>query len=107
MLTYEDARKKGIEACFRELGEDFTENRAQVFRSASAYNEKKGEIFCIVAADTKPHGLRQDVVIREIEGLPVELPDDSYPYRVSCIISLGDGSVEFLERITEEKTAGE
>ena len=88
MLTLEDAKRIGINACIDKLGRDFV--LAHRDTSSSAYGESEDGIFCFVGVDDRPQMVESpDILV--LSG------DSSFPYRVSCNVSLIDGATSFIE----------
>lgn len=90
MITIEEARKIGINACIDKIGRDIV--LANRDNCATGYGEEyDGKIFCFVAVSTRPP---------RKEKLPRILILDStsrFDYEAGCNVSLKDGSIEFIK----------
>ena len=105
MLTYEEAKKVGVSQCINDFGTDFISNEAETLMAVYAVSAKEKKMFCCVAADTKSHNGEPDTIPVKLKNdQTLFLPDKAiWPYRISLLVSLEDGSVEYLESIVPEK----
>lgn len=88
MLTFEQAKKIGLDACIEKLGKEFVRNHAET--TSSAYGEHDEEVYCFVGVSTGPR--------KSFNGKTLRLSSDRKPaYRASCNVSLKDGSTTFIE----------
>ena len=87
MITYEKARKMGVDACIDKLGRDFVMKHRDT--SSSAYGDRGDHVYCFVGVDDKP-APKMD------KGL-VLTSDTNFPYVARCTVSYSDGKIEFLD----------
>lgn len=87
MLSYEQARKIGIDACIDKLGRDFVMKHRDT--SSSADGDRGDRVYCFVGVDDKP-------LPKMSKGL-VLTSDDHFPYTARCTVSYLDGIIEFLD----------
>ena len=92
MITYEKARKIGVDACIDKLGRDFVMKYRD--SSSSAYGDRGDHAYCFVGVSDKPAEKMQD-------GLTLT-SNSSFPYIARCTVSYIDGEVSFLECILPE-----
>lgn len=88
MLNVEAARKIGIKACIDKLGRDFVVAHKEF--ATSAYGESEEGVYCFVGVDNRSrtgNGNRKLILDSHSE----------FPYRVSCNVSLLDGTPIFIE----------
>ena len=91
MLTREDARKIGINACIDKIGREFVRK----YKDSAVYGYGDGEtensMFCYVGVDDKPwvDPYPDDVIVLDSTS--------KFPYLVSCNVCLEDGTVKFKE----------
>ena len=86
MITYEEARKIGIDACIDKLGREFVMKYRDT--SSSAYGDRGGHAYCFVGVRDKPDEKQE-------EGLT--LTSNRFPYIARCTVNYVDGEIEFLE----------
>lgn len=91
MLNMETAKKIGLNACIDKLGREFVLANKDV--ATSAYGESDGGVFCFVGVDDRHSRTTCD------RSLVLD-SHSSFPYRVSCNVSLLDGSPRFVECVT-------
>ena len=89
MLTYEEAKKIGVNACVEKLGRDFVMKYKNT--SCSAYGDDKTHAFCFVGVNTEP-----DPPYREDDPLVLDGGSD-WPYKASCNVWYQDGRIEFFD----------
>lgn len=87
MLTFEQAKKIGLDACTDKLGRDFVRSHADA--TSSAYGEHDNEVYCFVGVSTSPK--------KDFDGTLVLSSDRKPAYRASCNVSLEDGKTTFIE----------
>ena len=90
MMTYEDARKIGINACVDKLGREFVKQYRD--SACSAYGDIEDHAYCFVGVS--------DSQERKWDGEDIILdgnPGSEFPYRASCNVWYVDGKVEFIE----------
>lgn len=88
MLTFEEAKKIGLNACIDKLGRDFV--MAHRDNGCHGCGENDGSVYCIVEVDDKPY-------VSPYGGKLVLDSVSKFPYYASCNVSLEDGSITFLE----------
>ena len=87
MLTYEEARGIGINACIDRLGRDFVTKYRE--NGCSTYGDRGSYASCFVGVSDKPapemtDGLRLTSV-------------DPFPYIARCNVAYRDGKITFLD----------
>ena len=90
MLTFEEARRKGINACMDAIGREFVEE-AVSFYSNTGCVEDENSVFCVLAVDDSLH----DSFETEDEE---DVSEDDYKYTASCVVSMENGEVTFIKR---------
>lgn len=90
MLTFEEAKKIGKNACIEMLGRSFYEK--YIDSSTTAYGDfsEDGVIFCYVGVNDHPQKNEnvQSLILSSTNPIP---------YSASCNVQLEDGKVIFLE----------
>ena len=89
MITYEKARKIGIDACIEKLGRDFVMKYKDT--SSSAYGDRGDHVYCFVGVSDQPAPQMKDELILT--------SDSQFPYIARCTVSYVDGQITFLECI--------
>lgn len=93
MLTFEQAKRIGINACIEKLGVEFVRKYADTSSSAVGYGDDEKTVFCFVGVDDGPQA--------PFDGKTLTLTsDDAFPYSASCEVVLETGKIENLEYIT-------
>ena len=87
MLTFEEAKKIGVNACAERLGKDFV-NRYKN-SSCPAYADMDSYAYCFLGVDDSPN--RNDMRNVKITS------NDSFPYVARCTVRYNDGKIEYLE----------
>ena len=87
MLTYEKAKKIGIEACIDKLGRDFVNKHKDT--SSSGFGDRGDHAFCFVGVDDRPETNMSDELVLTSNG--------KFPYVARCNVRYSDGYIEFLE----------
>lgn len=88
MLTFEQAKKIGLEACAEKIGKEFVREHADA--TSTAYGEHDGEVYCFIGINISPR--------KQFDGKTLRLSSTGKPdYRASCNVSLKDGSTTFIE----------
>ena len=88
MLSFEEAKRIGLDACIDRLGREFVQRYAE--SSTSAFGEfDQDKVFCFVGVDDEPHdpGDEKTLVLTKRE----------FPYRSSCTVTKSSGDIVFLE----------
>lgn len=93
MLTFKQARVIGIRACIDKLGRDFYEKNKE--KSAFGYGDysDEGVAYCYVGVNDKPF----DDTYSGYLLLSEEKKKNAITFSASCLVSLEDGAIEFLE----------
>ena len=95
MLTFEQAKKIGLDACIDRLGRDFYMKYRDT--SSPGYGDMEDRAYCFLGVDNSDN--RYDPV-------PLVLTSKHpFPYIVSCTVRYSDGEIEFLQYVTPELTA--
>ncbi|MCR4605460.1 MAG: hypothetical protein K5639_05620 [Eubacterium sp.] len=87
MLTYEKAKKIGLDACVDKLGRDFVMKHRKT--SSSAYGDRGDHAYCFVGVS--------DVPDMDMDDGLVLTSNHSFPYVARCTVDYIDGEVNFLE----------
>lgn len=90
MLTFEEAKKIGINACIEKLGGSFVKQHVDSFCSAYGWGEEEHTVFCFAGVDDNPKQITN----------PDELlltNNNSFPYRVSCNVNILNSSISYIE----------
>ena len=96
MMTYEDARKKGLDACVKKIGIDFVKKYSD--KACSAYGDREDFAFCFVGVSDRPDAYYDS------QGLVLDGNGFSdWPYQACCNVWYNDGHIEFLDcKLPEE-----
>ena len=89
MLTYEQAKKKGIDACVDCLGRDFVMKYKDT--SCPTFGDMEDRAYCFLGVNNSEDRYDDRPII--LDG------GDSWPYSAECTVRYDDGKVEFLECI--------
>lgn len=89
MLTKENAKMIGLEACDKKLGFDFVKKYAGTSTSCWGYDDESDSMFCFVGVDTNPEPLDDYVYMLDSVS--------RFPYSASCYVSMKDGSITYLD----------
>ena len=89
MLSYEDARKIGINACIDKLGREFVNKHKDTFCAAD--EDRGNHIRCFVGVSDKP--------LPNMSGELVLTSDDHFPYIARGKVSYSNGKIAFLKCI--------
>ena len=95
MLTYAQAKKKGVNACLDKMGRDFVKRHEDT--SCAGYGREEEYAFCYVGVDDRPETVdeSEDVILDDEKRA-------KFPYLVSCNVWYRDGKIEFLDCILPE-----
>ena len=87
MLTYEQAKKIGQEACVDRLGRDFV----MKYRDSAcpAFSDMDDRAYCFIGVNDKPEN-RDEKQFVLTSGY-------KWPFSAQCTVRYEDGKVEFLE----------
>ena len=91
MITFEEAKKIGIDACIDKLGRDFVKKYRKT--SSSAFGDRGDHLYCFVGVSDKPAEKEDGLVLSS---------DSSFPYVARCNVSYVDGEISFLKCILPE-----
>lgn len=87
MISYETARKIGIDACIDKLGREFVMKHRDF--SSSADGDRGDHVYCFVGvSDKEDVGMMDELVLTS---------DDKFPYVARCNVSYEDGEISFLD----------
>lgn len=87
MLTYEDARKIGVDACINKLGRAFVQKYRD--SSTSGGGDREDHAYCYVGVDDRPAPVMKDELFLT--------SDNPFPYIARCTVRYCDGHVDFLD----------
>lgn len=87
-MTLEKAKTVGIHACIEKLGREFVSEHKD--NAVASWGKLEGGMHCFVGVDPTP--------CRPFDGtLTLDGENSGWPYYASCIVSLENGNVTFLE----------
>ena len=95
MISYERARRIGVEACIDKLGREFVMKHRD--SSGSAYGDRGDHAYCFVGVDDKP-------VMKMDKGLMLT-SDSHFPFVARCTVRYSDGKIDFLECVLPDNSA--
>ncbi len=87
MISYEKARKIGVDACIDKIGRDFVMEHKDT--ASSAYGDRGDHVYCFVGVSDVPDEAMDDGLILT--------SNHSFPYAARCTVSYLDGQIDFLE----------
>lgn len=90
MLTYEEAREIGLNACIERLGRDFVNRFKDT--SCDAYADMEDHAYCFVGVDNRD-GRYGD------GGVPILNSTNSFPFVARCNVRYSDGNISFFDCI--------
>lgn len=97
MLTYEEARKIGIDACVQKIGEDFVNKHED--NLCAGYGDVEDYAYCFLGVSDQPENLDDG------KGLVLD-STNKWPYIAKCNVWYLDGRIEFFDCILpQEKLA--
>ena len=88
MLTFEEAKSIGINACIDKLGREFVQKYAD--SSTSSYGRDGDDVFCFVGVDDSERPLWADSRI-------MLTSDNDFPYSASCIVNMLSEEITFTD----------
>lgn len=97
MLTYEEARKIGVEACVDRIGRDFVNKYWN--SSCPAYADMEDYAYCFLGVDDSDG--RNDTDNAKLTS------GDHFPYIARCNVRYSDGNIEFLDCVLPTLPSGE
>ena len=88
MLTFEQAKKIGLDACIDRLGCGFF----MKYRDASCpgYGDMEDRAYCFMGVDNRETSDDDKLTLTS---------NNPFPYLVSCTVRYSDGTIEFLESV--------
>ncbi len=89
MLTFEEAKKVGMDACVDRLGRDFVMKYRDT--SCPGYGDMEDRVYCFLGVDNSDS--RNDYSHVTLDSR------SRFPYLAKCTVRYDDGKVEFLECI--------
>ncbi len=92
MLSFEEAKKIGIDACIKKLGISFVKQYSDSFCTAYGWGEKDNTVFCFAGVDDNPEEIT-DTKELLLTG------NHNFPYRVSCNVNIINNSITYIECI--------
>ena len=88
MLTFEEAKRIGLDACVNRLGREFVMKYKDT--SCPAYGDMDDRVFCFLGVDnSESRYVNDDKLV--LDG------GSSWPYSARCTVKYNDGTVDFLE----------
>ena len=90
MLTFNEARIIGIQACVNKLGYDFVRKNEEL--SCTAYGDEADHAFCFVGVGIEAGSPKADGSI-----VLDDSPERKFPFSASCNVDYADGTVTFLD----------
>ena len=97
MLTFEDAKKIGIDACAEKIGRSFIREYADT--SSTGYGDAEDHAFCYIGVDNRKRNIHHD------EEIVLDDSNDSkWPFIAKCNVWYNDGRIEFFDCKLPEMT---
>ena len=93
MLTYEEARKIGVNACIDRLGRDFVTRHRD--NACSAFGDRADHASCFVGVSDQP-------IQPMTDGLRLT-SDDQFPFDARCNVAYSDGTITFMECVLPQE----
>ena len=93
MLTYDEAKKIGINACIDHLGRDFVTRYRD--NASSAYGDRTDHAYCFVGVSDQPEANMAD-------GLRLTSME-AFPYIARCNVYYETGDVTFLDCVLPDQ----
>ena len=87
MLTYDEARHIGVNACIDKLGREFMTKYQN--NASAGFGDRGDHVFCFVGVDDRPEPEMKNELILTSGG--------KFPYLVACNVAYEDGHIDFLE----------
>lgn len=91
MITVEEAKNIGIQACIKKLGKTFVKENAG--NSSAGYGKRKNSVYCFVGVDNEKRDMSGGLLLDSVK----------FPYRASCDVSLENGEITFIECVAPKK----
>ena len=89
MITFEQARRAGIDACIDRLGREFVTKHRET--ACSAYGDRGDYVYCFVGVSDKPYEKVYDGLV--LDG------GSKFPFVARCTVSYVDGSIDYLDSV--------
>lgn len=89
MLTFDEAKKRGVDACIDKLGRDFVMKYRE--KSSAAYSDMDDFAYCFVGVTDRPDKNMDEELILSCA------PEDRFPYIARCNVNYNDGEITFLD----------
>ena len=99
MITYDEAREIGIEACINRLGREFVLRHRDTSTSAYSVKPENGMVFCYVGVDDRP---QKPVDLKRIVLDSIT----RFPHYASCYVDMRTGEVLNLNGLEMNGGAG-
>lgn len=96
MLTYNEAKAIGVNACIDMLGRDYVEKHRD--NASAAYGDREDHVYCFVGVSDQP-----------TPQMPDELrltSHDAFPYVARCNVFYKTGEKQFLDCVLPQRSAG-
>ena len=98
MLTYEEAKRIGIDACVKKIGETFlTEHQDN---SVYSCGDAEDYAFCYVGVSDLPPRKQKDGTLTLTSG-----PENRFPFGAACNVAYDTGEITFLECVLPDARA--
>ena len=93
MLTFDQAKEKGISACINKLGSDFVKKYEK--KSCVGFGDVEEYLFCFVGVDNQEKKKEE----KESGGALIldDGPGSEWPYIAKCKVWYESGQIDFLE----------
>lgn len=92
MLTMENARNLGVNACIDRIGRDFVmKHRSSSTASYTTEADELGNVFCFVGVDDNPPKRNSDPDVLILDR------EKKYPYYASCNVNLETERISFVD----------
>mgnify|MGYP007102052686 FL=1 len=96
MLTFEEARKIGVDACIDLIGRDFMQKHRN--NSSSGYGDVDDYAYCFVGVSDQPVSFGTELWL-------TSGPEHQFPYQASCKVFYKDGEIEFFDCILPQQAS--
>ena len=94
MLSFDEARKIGINACIERLGREFVSKHRD--NASSAFDDRIDHANCFVGVSDQPPPHMTDGLM---------LTSNKFPYMASCDVTYDTGAITFLECVLPQDRA--
>ena len=86
MLTFEEAKKIGIDACVAKLGESFVSKHED--NLCAGYGDVEDYAYCFLGVSDQPEKLSGELVLDSTS---------KWPFIAKCNVWYNDGRIEFFD----------